>query len=70
MNPTELEAWESFGEIVHNFLENTKKENYNKIVKRMLNAFQTQGCNMNLKVNFLHSHIDYFPENLGAYSEE
>ena len=25
---------------------------------------------MSLKVHFLHSHLDYFPENLGAYSEE
>jgi hypothetical protein len=25
---------------------------------------------MSLKVNFLHSYVDYFPENLGAYSEE
>ena len=70
MNPTELEAWEAFGEVVHNFLANTKRENYNKIVKRMLNAFQAQGYNMSLKVHFLHSHVDYFPENLGVYSEE
>lgn len=25
---------------------------------------------MGLKVHFLHFHVDYFPENLGAYSEE
>ena len=25
---------------------------------------------MSLKVHFLHSHLDYFSENLGAYSEE
>ena len=25
---------------------------------------------MSVKVHFLHSHIDYFPENLGHYSEE
>ena len=36
----------------------------------MLKAFQAQGCNMNLKVHFLHSHVNYFPENLGACSEE
>jgi len=70
INPTELEVREAFGEVVHNFLGNMKKENYNKIVKRTLNAFQAQGCHMSLKVNFLHSHVDYFPENLEAYSEE
>lgn len=25
---------------------------------------------MNLKIHFLDSHIDYFPENLGDFSEE
>ena len=25
---------------------------------------------MSLKVHFLHSHLDYFPENLGAVSGE
>ncbi|GBL92283.1 hypothetical protein AVEN_35833-1 [Araneus ventricosus] len=28
------------------------------------------GCSMSLKVHFLDSHLDYFPENLGAVSEE
>ena len=25
---------------------------------------------MSVTVHFLHSHLDYFPENLGAFSEE
>ena len=25
---------------------------------------------MSLKFHFLHSHVNYFPENLGVYSEE
>ena len=25
---------------------------------------------MSVKVHFFHSHLDYFPENLGAMSEE
>ncbi|GBO09955.1 hypothetical protein AVEN_92068-1 [Araneus ventricosus] len=36
----------------------------------MLIAYEAQGCEMSLKVHFIHSHIDCFPENLGAYSEE
>nr|CAH7727961.1 unnamed protein product [Callosobruchus chinensis] len=28
------------------------------------------GCNIYLKVHFLHSHLDFFPENLGAVSDE
>ena len=65
MNATEKEAWDSFADVVHNFLGNKKNDNY-KIVERMLTAFQGQGCNMSIKVHFLHSHVDYFPENLGS----
>ncbi|GBN19641.1 hypothetical protein AVEN_6794-1 [Araneus ventricosus] len=36
----------------------------------MFTAYEVQGCKMSLKVNFLHSHIDCFPENLEAFSEE
>ena len=32
--------------------------------------FQKLGCRMSAKVPFLHSHLDYFPSNLGAMSEE
>lgn len=28
------------------------------------------GCRMSLKIHFLHSHLNYFPENLGAVSDE
>ncbi|GBM59799.1 hypothetical protein AVEN_14381-1 [Araneus ventricosus] len=28
------------------------------------------GCNMSLKIHFLHSHLEFFPENLGSASDE
>ena len=28
------------------------------------------GCNMSLKLHFLHSHLYFFPENLGDVSDE
>lgn len=36
----------------------------------MLNAYHKMGCNMSLKIHFLDSHLDFFPENLGAVSDE
>jgi hypothetical protein len=36
----------------------------------MLDKFKELGCNMSLKVHFLDSHLDYFPANIGAISEE
>ena len=60
----------AFRQVVNNFLGNTKSPNYKELVKNLLCAFQKLGCSMNVKVHFLHSHLDYFPENLGAMSEE
>ncbi|GBM88849.1 hypothetical protein AVEN_178442-1 [Araneus ventricosus] len=57
-------------DVVHTFLGNTKDPVYKTIIQRMLTAYEAHGCKMSLKVHFLHSHIDRFPENLGAYSEE
>lgn len=70
MGEIEKEAWDSFKNVVQKFLGNTKDPEYKTIVQRMLTAYKAQGCKMSLKVHFLHSHIEYFPENLGAYSEE
>ncbi|GBN58227.1 hypothetical protein AVEN_102155-1 [Araneus ventricosus] len=28
------------------------------------------GCNMLLKIHFLHSHLEFYPENLGSVSDE
>jgi len=36
----------------------------------MLKNFKVLGCKMSLKLHFLYSHLDYFPENLGDVSEE
>lgn len=56
----------AFVKVCHNFLGNTKAENYRQIIS----AYKALGCNMSLKINFLVSHIDFFPENLGAVSDE
>jgi hypothetical protein len=36
----------------------------------MICRFRELGCRMSVKMHFLDSHLDYFPANLGAYSEE
>ncbi|GBM81913.1 hypothetical protein AVEN_138580-1 [Araneus ventricosus] len=28
------------------------------------------GCNMSLKIHFLHSHLEFYPENLGSVSDK
>ena len=66
----ELQAWNSFKDIVHQFLGNYKSDDYENIVKSLISNFQALGCRMSIKLHFLDSHINYFPENLGDYSEE
>lgn len=70
MTPPQKETWNAFTKVVKNFLGNHKDLNYKKIVEGMLKSYKKLGCSMSLKVHFLNSHLDYFPENLGAVSEE
>ena len=56
--------------VVSNVLGNTKSPNYKDFVKNWLCAFQKLGCNTRVKIHLFCSHLDYFPENLGATSEE
>ncbi|GBN43015.1 hypothetical protein AVEN_264668-1 [Araneus ventricosus] len=70
MGGKEKEAWVTFKDVVHRGLGNTKDPLHKTVVQRMLTAYEAQGCKISLKVHFIHSNIDCFPENLGAYSEE
>jgi len=68
MNDTEKAAWQSFKNISQNFLGNEKSEDYQNLVEELLENFKQLGCLMSLKLHFLHSHLDYFPQNLGDYN--
>lgn len=70
LNDVEKEAWLSFVEVTKNFLGNYKSPQYVNIVKSMLQAYQKMGCKMSLKIHFLQSHLDFFPQNMGAVSDE
>ena len=70
MNEKKKQSWVSFKDVVRKILGNTRYPDYKTIVQRVQAAYEAQGCKMSLKVHFLHSHIDYFLENLGAHSEE
>ncbi|UYV80326.1 hypothetical protein LAZ67_18002425 [Cordylochernes scorpioides] len=66
----EAAAWNSFRNVCKNFLGSVKVENYRDIVNDLLLSYKALGYNMSLKIHFLHSHLDFFPENLGAVSDE
>lgn len=70
MTELELKAWTAFVSVMQNFLGNKKSENYIELVEDLLLQLKNMGCNMSIKLHFLHSHLDRFPENLGDMSEE
>ena len=40
------------------------------MVSNFIESYEKLGCRMSLKLHFLHSHLDFFRDNLGNVSEE
>ena len=70
MTVAERAGWCSYVSVIQEFLGNTKASNYQNPVDVMLQNFQALGARMSIKLHYLFSHLDYFPENLGDVSEE
>ena len=70
MTAEEKAAWVSFREVVTGFLGNSKGKDYNNRVHQLIVSYQKLRARMSIKMHFLHSHLEYFPENCGDYSEE
>jgi len=51
-------------------LGNRRVQIYEDLANNLSQSYQKLGCNMALKIHFLHSHLDFFPENCGAVSDE
>jgi len=66
----EKSAWINFKFVVKGFSENRRALNYEELVHNLLQSNQKLGCNTSLNIHFLQSHLDFFPENCGAVSDE
>ncbi|GFS88858.1 uncharacterized protein TNCV_3569561 [Trichonephila clavipes] len=53
-----------------NFLGKKRPDDHVELVESMLSNLKELRFNMSIKVQFLHSHLDRFPQNLGDFSEE
>ena len=40
------------------------------MIYELMHNLQALGARMSISIHFLNSHLDYFPENCGNYSEE
>ena len=70
LNLKELKAWEAFKSVCRGFLGNTRVPDYQACIEKYLKSYEDMGCRMSLKIHFLHSHLNFFPPNLGAVSDE
>ena len=70
LGEAEKDTWISFKNVIKNFLGNYKSPDYKNIVGRILEKFKVLGCNISLKVHFLHAHFDHFSENLRDMCKE
>lgn len=66
----EKRAFNGIVATIKNFLGNKRAENYKEIIAEMMSAFRDMKVDMSLEIHFLHDHLEFFPENLGAYSDE
>lgn len=66
----EKKVWDAFRLVSTNFLGNIRAENYTELIENMLSLYHKLGCNMSLKIYMLHSHLHFFPDNCGMYSDE
>ena len=69
-NPLEKKAWNQFCWVVENFFGNCKSSSYASIIQDFLSSYKNLGARMSLKIHFLHSHLHFFPPNMGEISDE
>ncbi|GFV22118.1 uncharacterized protein TNCV_5006011 [Trichonephila clavipes] len=71
MTEIEFKAWNSFVLVMSNFLGKKRSDDHHvELVESMLSNLKELGCNMSIKIHFLHSYLDRFLQNLGDFSEE
>ena len=70
MSDLKRNAWQAFRMIVEGFLGNHRRDDYAMVASNLIESYKKFGCRMSLKLHFLHSHLNFFRNNLGNVSEE
>jgi hypothetical protein len=70
LSDDEKAAWNALQNVAAGFLGNVKAVKFRKLVEDLISSYDKPSCNMSLKIQFLHSHLDSFPVNCGAVSNE
>ena len=67
--PRAKKTWDAFRLVSTNFLGNIRAENNMELIEDM-SLYHKLGCNMSLMIHMLHSHLDFFPDICGMFSDE
>jgi hypothetical protein len=70
VNHLEKQEWQDLKNTVEYFLGNPRRPDNRDIMYNLMEHFRNLGCKVSTKLPFLHSHIDYFPQNFSSISEE
>jgi len=66
----ERKSWDAFRLVSTNFLGNIRAENYKELIEDTVSLYHKLGCNMSLMKHMLHSHLDFFLDNCGMFSDK
>ena len=66
----EKAVWNTFLHVATGFQVNVKPATFWKLVDVLTTSNEKLDCNMSFKMHSLHSHLDSFPVNCGAVSDE
>jgi hypothetical protein len=60
----ERNAWGAFTMVVTYFLGKNKCENYAEIAEYLIQHYEVLVCRMSIKLYYLHSHLEFFRQNV------
>ena len=66
MSEVEKNARQAFRMTVEDFLGNHRTEEYVTVVANLIQNYKNLCCRMSLKLDVLHSHLDFFCDNVGV----
>ena len=70
LSAVERSAWRLLKSVISDFLGNNRSAEYEKEVELSKEELSKIRTRMSVKMHFLWSHLDYFPQNCGDVSEE
>ena len=70
LTKVQRDAWVGLISLSENFLGNHRSADYEQVVSDFIRVFEKQGIKETVKLHFLRSHLYYFRDNCGMFSDE